>query len=355
MSAVLSPVIQTHALNIGALVPETGYVGQVRLITSATAYVDGFSACFEPLVLSLDLAETSQPTSPTSVQLGTHRWDDLAVGMRVSIENGQLLIENAGSPLLEVALSHRVDRQPEPITFATQHSDTVSEMPVSLESVMEQLRMSGGQALFDATLRLHDRMETFTSAFNRSEVLEQDFVTVPVSLDQATSEQFVSPRNEFRNPVSSSMGFNDQPTEIDQALHQLVGFGPGLTPSGDDALAGFLAALQAIGNTWARARATVIGTRVLSLLSTSPNATTFVSAQMLRATIAGHISQPFIQLLEAVTETMIKSTQSKTEPIHAAVEVLLSHGATSGADTLVGILAACTVLQTQWSREIQER
>jgi Protein of unknown function (DUF2877) len=352
MSAVLSPGIQTHALNIGALVPETGYVGQVRLATSATAYVDGFSASSEPLVLSLESAETSQPASPTSVQLGTHRWDDLAVGTRVSIENGQLLIENAGSPVLEFGLSHRVERRLKPITFATQHSDTVSEMPVSLESVMGQLQKGGGQALFDATLRLHDRMETFTAAFNRSEVLEQDFVTVPVSLDQATSEQFVSQRNEHQKPVSSSMGFNDQLTEIDLALHRLVGFGPGLTPSGDDALTGFLGTLQTIGNDQARAHANTVGTRVLSLLSTSPNATTFVSAQMLRSTIAGHITQPVIQLLEAVTETMTDSKPSRTEPIHAAVDVLLSHGATSGADTLVGILAACTVLQTQWSREI---
>ena len=244
-----------------------------------------------------------------------------------------------------------MDRQPEPITFATQNSDTVSGLPVSLESVMEQLRESGGEALFDATLRLQHRMDTFTSAFSRSKVLEQDFVKVQLALDHSTPEQFVPQRNELQKPVSSSTGSRDQFTEIDQALHRLIGFGPGLTPSGDDALTGFLGTLQTIGNTEARARATVIGTRVLSLLSTAPNATTFVSAQMLRSSIAGHISQPVIQLLEAVTETMSKTTQSRTNPIHGAVVDLLSHGATSGADTLVGILAACTVLHAQWSKE----
>jgi hypothetical protein len=179
---------------------------------------------------------------------------------------------------------------------------------------MEQLRNHGGQALAMATARLHDRIELLVAAVERF--------------------------------TSVSAGFDDPFANIDHALRRLVGFGPGLTPSGDDALTGFLSVLQTIGGTEARARANTIGTRLLPLLSASPDITTFVSAQMLRSTIGGHFSQTVHQLCDAVTTPR----QDQTNSIRATVVALLGNGATSGADTLVGILAACAVLHTQLSR-----
>jgi Protein of unknown function (DUF2877) len=383
MSAVLSPVFQIHALNIGALVPESGYHGEVRLLTSATAYVDGFSASNKPLVLSLDLAKARLPSSPTSLQLNTRDWDTLAVGTFVSIENGQLLIQNSESLVLVVTLSHRVDASPKPATIVMHTRDT-SGPALSLAFTIQQLRNHGGQALSAASARLHERMKLLVAAVDR--------------------------------PSDLPANFNDQFASLDHALHRLLGFGPGLTPTGDDALTGFLSALQTIGDIEMRAHANTIGTRLLTLLSASPDSTTFVSAQMLRSSVAGHFGQTVHQLLEAITTMMhqqtnllqtspnrpgsqfvepplsenhsplpiqaqptqalltqarpthaqsspvthdrlhsmpgapMQSARRRTPELQAAVVELLNRGATSGADTLVGILSACSVLHTNWSK-----
>ncbi len=432
---------ELRGLNIGILVPETGYHGHVRLITSTTAYVDGFFMSSTPLVLSLDLAEAHLPTSPTSVEVEKVLWQQLTIGTLVSINDGRLLIERiepfghaehieridptghakpsghaehsehakptqpTRSPTLDVTLCLRTQVKPTPITTLKQtYAD--SAMAIALHAVIDQLRESGGQALFDATLRLHDRMEPFLAAFHSA---------LGVS--------------SLHSPASRPTGFKNPSIEIEQALRRLVGFGLGLTPSGDDALVGFLVAIRTIGNAQVQtqARAQTIGTMLLSLLSTTPNITTFVSAQMLRSTIAGCTSQATNQLLSAMIEVVRSNTDTllidhissgsqrakapchqpeltrpsqtlqhwhedqhpthvhsrglthssqtpvpqhwpadrpltnqahSTEPVqlgksklHTAVLELLSFGASSGADTLVGILAACNVVHAGWSKE----
>ncbi|MDW8319248.1 MAG: DUF2877 domain-containing protein [Anaerolineae bacterium] len=115
---------------------------------------------------------------------------------------------------------------------------------------------------------------------------------------------------------------------------RLAGLGPGLTPAGDDWLAGWLVGL--------RARAAldeedvpflpveVVGDAVLEAAQDQTND---LSLAFLRAAAAGAVTQAWHQLLEALTN-------ADPVALRDAVTEVLSHGGTSGADTLAGFLAA---------------
>jgi len=99
----------------------------------------------------------------------------------------------------------------------------------------------------------------------------------------------------------------------------LVGLGPGLTPSGDDFLVGALAALDALGQTNIRA---VLGRAVVAAADrTSP-----LSASLLRAAAAGHVSENLHTMVAALV----------TGDAGAAMATAARIGHTSGFDALAG-------------------
>ena len=113
-------------------------------------------------------------------------------------------------------------------------------------------------------------------------------------------------------------------------MDALVGWGEGLTPAGDDLLVGLLAGLDACPTTEPRRMQcrTALGERIAALLwQTTPWA-----AQALRLALGGHHGAALLQAREAVLAA------SATEPLESAVARLLDIGATSGADSLTGLL-----------------
>ena len=103
------------------------------------------------------------------------------------------------------------------------------------------------------------------------------------------------------------------------AVADLVGLGPGLTPSGDDFLVGALAALDALGQTNIRA---VLGRAVVAAADrTSP-----LSASLLRAAAAGHVSENLHTMVAALV----------TGDAGAAMATAARIGHTSGFDALAG-------------------
>jgi hypothetical protein len=106
------------------------------------------------------------------------------------------------------------------------------------------------------------------------------------------------------------------------AATALLGLGPGLTPSGDDALVGWLAALRVAGPK-PRALAETLGERLLALAAgrTSP-----LSCAFLAAVAAGHVAVP------------VRGFVGRPDP--TGLEGLLALGETSGADVLAGYLVA---------------
>jgi hypothetical protein len=113
-------------------------------------------------------------------------------------------------------------------------------------------------------------------------------------------------------------------------VERVLGWGEGLTPSGDDALVGFLAAhaVTRDGD----------GVRDLSelrseIVDAAPGRTTFVSAALLAHAVAGRFSQPIEGLRGAHSSRAVARRANRLARV----------GATSGLDTLAGIwLAART-------------
>ena len=108
------------------------------------------------------------------------------------------------------------------------------------------------------------------------------------------------------------------------AAKPLVGLGPGLTPSGDDALAGIEAALRALGHP-------VAGFLGMALDDVTER-TTVVSAALLRHASRGEFTERIHRLLVALL------AEDDTQ-LPAAIERAIAWGATSGRDCLIGVIS----------------
>jgi hypothetical protein len=104
---------------------------------------------------------------------------------------------------------------------------------------------------------------------------------------------------------------------------QLAGLGSGLTPAGDDFLAGLML--------WAWLAHPTPDAFCQQLLSVAAPRTTTLSAAFLRAAGRGECSAPWHHLLAALVTGQEAS-------LAAALSQALAHGQTSGADTLAGFL-----------------
>ncbi|MBI2762588.1 MAG: DUF2877 domain-containing protein [Chloroflexi bacterium] len=116
------------------------------------------------------------------------------------------------------------------------------------------------------------------------------------------------------------------PSAAGTAAESLVGLGPGLTPSGDDALIGMAAALTALA-----APGTLDATFLRRAVETAPNRTTAVSTTFLRHAAAGEFCGGLHGLMAGLTGP-------DPSEVRSAIERSVAFGATSGADTLVGVL-----------------
>ncbi|MGL5818160.1 MAG: DUF2877 domain-containing protein [Phycicoccus sp.] len=112
-----------------------------------------------------------------------------------------------------------------------------------------------------------------------------------------------------------------------RAVAGLVGRGPGLTPSGDDALAGAVLVADALGG--------------LPLLTDAVRqrlrGTTAVSAALLDAACDGYAAAPVVRLVDAA----VAGDRARVDALLPAV---LSIGHTSGADLVAGVAGALAVL-----------
>ena len=113
------------------------------------------------------------------------------------------------------------------------------------------------------------------------------------------------------------------PDSAAAAIGLLIGTGPGLTPSGDDFLAGYLASAIA-----RRAEAFAALAREVEAGS---KATNELSASLLRQASRGHFSPALIDLAEALAGNSIS-------PAVTALRRLCAHGHSSGADMASGFL-----------------
>ncbi len=113
------------------------------------------------------------------------------------------------------------------------------------------------------------------------------------------------------------------PAQLRAGAARLAGLGGGLTPAGDDFLTGVML--------WAWLTHPAPGPLCKALLEAATPRTTILSAAFLRAAADGECSAPWHRFF-AVLESGTK------DQLTAAVQGVLSHGSTSGADTLAGLL-----------------
>ncbi|MFI6787089.1 DUF2877 domain-containing protein [Nonomuraea sp. NPDC050383] len=118
-------------------------------------------------------------------------------------------------------------------------------------------------------------------------------------------------------------------TDVLTAAERLVGLGPGLTPSGDDVLAGLLVALRLLGAATGAARAVWLADRLAATVTYDARTrTTPLSATLLHCAARGQACPEVIAVLRALVGR---------HPLEPAVRRLHALGHTSGSDLAQGI------------------
>lgn len=126
------------------------------------------------------------------------------------------------------------------------------------------------------------------------------------------------------------------PAEV--AVEALLGLGPGLTPSGDDALAGCLLALHALG----RARH---GAMLAQCVAQRLGATNSISAAHLAASMQGLGAAPLHALLHAVLHLPLTALWQRSAGL---ARQLGRMGHSSGWDAATGLLVSLAACVTPW-------
>jgi len=127
----------------------------------------------------------------------------------------------------------------------------------------------------------------------------------------------------------------------DDAVGRLLGRGPGLTPTGDDVLAGALVTLTALGSPAAH--------RMAQAVAAAPaGATTTVSAALLRHAARGECIPELADLLDALAGGGLGEPESGSGLARAA-GALLAVGHCSGAGLLHGVLVGLAVAHSRLS------
>ena len=129
-------------------------------------------------------------------------------------------------------------------------------------------------------------------------------------------------------------GLKGHPDKLKAGAMGLAGLGGGLTPAGDDFLTGaMLGAWLTHPTPHALCRA---------LVEVAVPRTTMLSASFLQAAARGECSAQWHSLLAAMDDEPNSAVETR---ITAAVQKIMSHGATSGADSLVGFLLSFDALE----------
>lgn len=116
---------------------------------------------------------------------------------------------------------------------------------------------------------------------------------------------------------------------VKQSAKNLVGLGPGLSPSADDMLAGFMAGLRWTINSF-RGDVARVDEVNRTIVAHAVKDTTLLSQQLLKHAARGEVNEAVGSLLEAILA-------GESGDVKVAIEKVLAMGESSGVDTSVGI------------------
>ena len=158
--------------------------------------------------------------------------------------------------------------------------------------------------------------------------------------DRGVDDRPVEALREALEEDRSSAGRRTNST-LGVAIDGLVGLGRGLTPGGDDVVAGLLSALHSLGHR-------DIVDRIRSRLQGLTDRTTTLSADLLRLAVDGHACSEALVALRSLGSPDTRRTA-------AAVGRLLSIGHTSGADLATGMAVGFEFAMTPHGRDALAR
>jgi hypothetical protein len=131
---------------------------------------------------------------------------------------------------------------------------------------------------------------------------------------------------------------NKDPGLFEKACDALIGLGPGLTPSGDDLLVGFLAVQERFASP---IRKWLYDSGLINrIIGKQKGRTTTVSLQFLKCAAEGRFSETLLKVIDGV----MFQDRAHAETEYAVIDDFLGWGHTSGTDTLVGVVVALSTL-----------
>ncbi|WP_029136827.1 DUF2877 domain-containing protein [Nakamurella lactea] len=145
------------------------------------------------------------------------------------------------------------------------------------------------------------------------------------------------PRQRVSELAAALAGGDPAATDLRPAVRGLVGLGKGLTPGGDDVLAGLMVGLRAAG------RRLLLQQVRQAIGPDAADRTTAVSVDLLRLAAAGHGSTEALRLLGAIHAIRDDPNCDRHRAmLRKALDALLGIGHTSGADLLTGLVLGLT-------------
>ncbi len=287
------------------------FLHEPRVGTVHSVFNKATNIAFDETLLALLSDEL--PRMPNSVRLRSVVTDkllsDLQPGMEVCVGNDTLVIPTCN---FSFHLSDTPLWEPRPDVTAYQwHRETVAQHARLLTQFLALKQYQGGLAPLVGSLFLGQQLQE-----------------TPLSR-MATPKLRLLAQASWRQNIAG----------IEEATLGLAGLGPGLTPSGDDVLGGF-AAIMALLSPQLSADSLPRKYIASTIAAVAKPRTTMLSAVLLEYASRGEVSEQFGTLLLTLSYPVEAS-----ETILKAADRVLAFGASSGGDTLLGMLLGLRALE----------
>lgn len=295
-----------QALSVGVQVPTHSFSGTVHSVFHRACNIELDS---DRLLTLLPYQHGNLPCGirlNSSAQL--HFLDTFHIGQSVACRGGMLRIEGIDVSV-DLRTAHSWDMNLRKLHIDVRRPRQAQAWSVALSEWNRQLCRTGTLGIIE--LGGPTRQPFIPSVVSES-LVRQTAQFVPALLHATKTLRL----HDAMNPIGS-----------------LIGLGPGLTPSGDDFLVGYLAGLwSTVGHDTSRLQfLTSLGT---ALCEAARN-TTPISRTYLRSAVMSHVSQPIAELAKALQQS------NDMEEVRKATRAALHIGHTSGSDGVMGLLLGC--------------
>jgi hypothetical protein len=250
----------------------------------------------------VSLAATQLDDAPWTIRAGASDWSGLGIraGDPVLMDSRQLSFGKKGSPAVRLAGAREWFAKKTALDGLA--ASDFQFRADALDSVLEARGVRGG---------------ILESAGERN-----DF-------EEGIAAGLRTGRESFMKAIRS-----DDADRTAEAALQLLGLGPGLTPAGDDLLAGFAVLASQPGSRLAVARGVLA-----DVVPSNARRTTELSWTTLQETLRGRARESVLELLSRLLRSTAEDPAGLARHLRVPLDRVLCIGHTSGTDILSGLLA----------------